>query len=120
MARNKTIPQLLALVLRQSSPTHELTACCFRILKTVGHTIQLSFQKGELYESLSSLYFKHGVFTLMMERLPCLTELGNETLLSIVRAIEFVSITAEGLELIFEFTQPTVDVIARCFLLNRF
>lgn len=78
LARNKELPLILSTILtsfqtktsrRPDNHSVQIYLLTCRILKIVAHSIQLCFQKGEIYEAVSQQYHKFGVSIIVIRNL---------------------------------------------------
>jgi hypothetical protein len=54
---------------KKSAKSVQIYLLTFRILRLIAHSIQLSYQKGDVYEAVSQQYHKYGVFVIMIRNL---------------------------------------------------
>lgn len=78
----------------------------FKILQLIAHSIQLSYSKGEVYELVSSEFHKYGIFAVMVGNINVIKEANLlkdiDVLSCVVKTMEFISITSDGLELLYD------------------
>lgn len=76
LVKSKELPLIISSILSSfennnsdKSKSAKIYLLTFKILKIVAHSIQLSYQKGELYEAMSQQYHKYGVFIVLIRNL---------------------------------------------------
>lgn len=125
LARSKELPQVISGILSECQVTsgaapgaHAMLELTFAILKLVAQTLQISYSKGEIYEIMSAEYHKYGIFAVLIGNLSALS-LKPDLLRAVVKSLEFISITSDGLDLLYANSGITVEVIDLCFQANR-
>lgn len=128
IVRAKQLPQILESILSSVSGgasnnlVVEVYALTFRILKLVAHSIQLSYSKGEVFEMVSSEYHKYGVYAVLVGNIHLLCEAKMleevEILRCVIKTLEFISITPEGLDLLYDNCGTTMNIVNLCFIQN--
>ena len=119
LIRNETLPRIMNKLVNYiqyqglNKKNIDSINLVFKIMQSVSCGIQNKFQKGEIYEKVSSTYLKSGFFDILI---PNISQFINFVELpALIKTIEFCSITTDGFELISNQVSNIIYIIYLCY-----